>query len=80
MLNAVTRMEIDASVTPVGATPLWRARHGSWTHIGRFEDAVAHLASHVVEANTDVAELGTTVAKNQAVPTMPPEFRAGTAR
>jgi hypothetical protein len=49
VLNQVIRTEVDASVTPVGGTPLWRARHGRWTHIGRFEDAVAHLASHVVD-------------------------------
>ena len=49
VLNAVTRTEAEASVTPVGGTPLWRARHGRWTHIGRFEDAVAHLATHVTE-------------------------------
>ncbi len=47
VLNAVIRSEVEASMTPVGGTPLWRARHGRWTHIGRFEDAVAHLASHV---------------------------------
>src|SRR5688572_9394436 len=50
VLNQVIRTEVDASVTPVGGTPLWRARHGRWTHIGRFEDAVAHLASHVVDS------------------------------
>jgi hypothetical protein len=49
VLNAVSRTEADVSVTPLGGTPLWRARHGRWTHIGRFEDAVAHLASHVVD-------------------------------
>jgi hypothetical protein len=49
VLNAVSRTEADASVTPLGGTPLWRARHGRWTHIGRFEDAVAHLANHVAE-------------------------------
>jgi hypothetical protein len=69
VLNAVIRMEVDASVTPVGGTPLWRARHGRWTHIGRFEDAVAHLASHVTETPT----LG-------AVPVMPPTVQAGATR
>lgn len=49
VLNAVIRSQPDVSVTPLGGTPLWRARHGRWTHIGRFEDAVAHLASHVAE-------------------------------
>jgi hypothetical protein len=49
VLNHIIRKEVDASVTPVGGSPLWRARHGRWTHIGRFEDAVAHLASHVTE-------------------------------
>ncbi len=49
VLNAVTGTEADVSVTPIGGTPLWRARHGRWTHIGRFEDAVAHLATHVAE-------------------------------
>jgi hypothetical protein len=47
VLNHVIRSDVNASLTPVGGTPLWRARHGHWTHIGRFEDAVAHLASHV---------------------------------
>jgi hypothetical protein len=55
VLNHIIRTEVEASVTPVGGTPLWRARHGRWTHIGRFEDAVAHLASHVAE--TPVADL-----------------------
>jgi len=50
VLNAILRTEPDASVKPLGGTPLWRARFGSWTHIGRFEDAVAHLASYVAEA------------------------------
>ena len=59
VLNSVIRAEVDASVTPVGGTPLWRARHGRWTHIGRFEDAVAHLASHVAESpRTDTPALG----------------------
>ena len=49
VLNHIIRTEVDASVTPVGGAPLWRARHGQWTHIGRFEDAVAHLASHVAQ-------------------------------
>jgi hypothetical protein len=65
VLNHLIRTEVDASVTPVGGSPLWRARHGRWTHIGRFEDAVAHLASHVAE--TPVADL-------------PAEQRAQTAR
>jgi hypothetical protein len=47
VLNHVIRSDANASLTPVGGTPLWRARHGHWTHIGRFEDAVAHLATHV---------------------------------
>lgn len=47
VLNHVIRSNVDASLSPVGGTPLWRARHGQWTHIGRFEDAVAHLANHV---------------------------------
>jgi hypothetical protein len=49
VLNEVIRTEVQANVTPVGGTPLWRARHGRWTHIGRFEDTVAHLASRVAE-------------------------------
>ena len=49
LLNQVTQAEDSASVTPLGGTPLWRARHGEWTHIGRFEDAVAQLAVHVSE-------------------------------
>lgn len=53
VLNAIIRTEVGASVTPVGGSPLWRARHGHWTHIGRFEDAVAHLACHVAGVPTD---------------------------
>jgi hypothetical protein len=49
VLNELTRAELDATVSPLGGTPLWRARHGEWTHIGRFEEAVAQLALHVVE-------------------------------
>jgi hypothetical protein len=37
----------EARVTPIGASPLWRAQRGDWTYIGRFEDAVTHLAEHV---------------------------------
>jgi hypothetical protein len=73
VLNCVIRAEVDASVTPVGGTPLWRARHGRWTHIGRFEDAVAHLASHVAEnPRADAQALG--VAAGQAA------LRAGAPR
>jgi hypothetical protein len=77
VLNAVTRTEADASVMPLGGTPLWRARHGRWTHIGRFEDAVAHLASHVVDhPRTDVPTL------SAAVAAAPPQqsLRAGGSR
>src|SRR5690349_17458107 len=49
VLNQLTREERDATVSPLRGTPLWRARHGEWTHIGRFEDAVAELALHVTE-------------------------------
>ncbi len=49
VLNQLTRDERDATVSPLGGTPLWRAKHGDWTHIGRFEDAVAQLALHVAE-------------------------------
>jgi hypothetical protein len=49
VLNQLTQEEADATVSPLGGTPLWRARHGDWTHIGRFEEAVAQLALHVVE-------------------------------
>jgi hypothetical protein len=47
MLNRMTAAGEDAHVTPLGGTPLWRARRGTWTYIGRFEDAVAHLATQV---------------------------------
>jgi hypothetical protein len=50
VLNQLTRAARDATVSPLGGTPLWRARHGEWTHIGRFEEAVAQLALHVSEA------------------------------
>ena len=77
VLNSVRRSAVAASVTPVGGTPLWRARHGIWTHIGRFEDAVAHLASHIAEhPKTDVPTVSATVAAGQAVPAQ----RAGAPR
>jgi hypothetical protein len=81
VLNAVARTEADVNVTPVGGTPLWRARHGRWTHIGRFEDAVAHLAAHVVETpKMDVAELDAAVAKSAAVTSTPAGSRASAHR
>jgi hypothetical protein len=49
VLNHLIEAGHDVSVTPLAGTPLWRARHGSWMHIGRFEDAVAQLAQHVTE-------------------------------
>ena len=49
VLNHLTQADDDASVTPLGGTPLWRARRGDWTHIGRFEEAVAQLALHVAK-------------------------------
>lgn len=52
VLNEVIRTEVEVSLAPLRGTPLWRARHGSWTHIGRFEEAVAHLASHVADTPT----------------------------
>jgi hypothetical protein len=64
VLNQVIRTEVDASVTPVGGTPLWRARHGRWTHIGRFEDAVAHLASHIVDSPKASAPATESAGKN----------------
>jgi hypothetical protein len=75
VLNTVLRSGADANITPVGGTPLWRARHGRWTHIGRFEDAVAHLASHVVDnPRTDTATLSTPVT------TQPQSSQAGASR
>jgi len=58
VLNQLSQEEADATVTPLGGTPLWRARHGEWTHIGRFEDAVAQLALHVVETPRSHASRG----------------------
>lgn len=49
LLNQLSRTDEAVSVSPLGGTPLWRARCGAWTHIGRFEDAVANLALHVTE-------------------------------
>jgi hypothetical protein len=75
VLNELIRTEVTAHVTPVGGTPLWRARHGQWTHIGRFEDAVAHLASHVAECPSaevrtlepgDIARIENTERRSQA--------------
>jgi hypothetical protein len=81
VLNAVARTEADVNVTPVGGTPLWRARHGRWTHIGRFEDAVAHLAAHVVETpKRDVPELDAAVATSAAVTSTPAGARASAHR
>jgi hypothetical protein len=69
VLNAVMRADLDATVTPIGGTPLWRARHGRWTHIGRFEDAVAHLASHVADSpRTDVPPMSPAVTATTALP------------
>jgi hypothetical protein len=58
VLNQVAQTEAGASVRPLGGTPLWRARHGEWTHIGRFEDAVAHLALHVSETPPQPRQAG----------------------
>ena len=52
VLNTIIGTDVDASVSPLGGTPLWRARHGDWTYIGRFEESVAELASHVAERPT----------------------------
>jgi hypothetical protein len=81
VLNAVIRTQVDASVTPVGGTPLWRARHGRWTHIGRFEDAVAQLASHVAETpNVEVPTVNAAIAAGQGAASLQPDMRAGTHR
>ena len=81
VLNAVIRTEVDASVTPLGGTPLWRARHGRWTHIGRFEDAVAHLASHAAESpRTDVPTLNAAVAAGPTLSATKPPLQAGGSR
>jgi hypothetical protein len=74
VLNAVTRTAADTSVTPLGGTPLWRARHGHWTHIGRFEDAVAHLATHV--AATPRVEVSLTVTAAPPLPATSPPLQA----
>lgn len=72
VLNAVVRADVEATVTPLGGTPLWRARHGRWTHIGRFEDAVAHLASHVADhPKGDVPQIST--AATTARPSLRPD-------
>jgi hypothetical protein len=80
VLNEVLRRDVEASVSPVGGTPLWRARHGRWTHIGRFEDAVAHLASHVAESPT-IAEPTVNAALAQGnVQALQPARHAGLQR
>jgi hypothetical protein len=56
VLNQIIRTEVEATVTPVGGSPLWRARHRDWTHIGRFEDAVANLAEHVAGTSHETAK------------------------
>ena len=67
VLNEVIRTAVEASVTPLGGSPLWRARHGRWTHIGRFEDAVAHLASHVADhPKVDLSTLSAAAAAGSA--------------
>jgi hypothetical protein len=81
VLNAVTRIEPDASVTALGGTPLWRARRGRWTHIGRFEDAVAHLANHVAEnPRIDETTLGAAVAAAPVLSSTTPPMQAGGPR
>ena len=67
VLNQVTRSDDAASVTPLGGTPLWRARHGDWTHIGRFEDAVAHLALHCTQKPRVRRRPGRTYAATESV-------------
>jgi hypothetical protein len=57
VLNEIIRVEVTASITPVGGSPLWRARHGNWTHIGRFEDAVGQLAAHVAESSPPAVDV-----------------------
>jgi hypothetical protein len=47
VLNQLTQADQDVTVRPLSGTPLWRAQYGQWTHIGRFEEAVAQLALHV---------------------------------
>ena len=73
VLNAVIRTHGEASVTPLGGTPLWRARYGRWTHIGRFEDAVAHLAGRTTETSgtTEVPALSAAVAAGTGSPATP---------
>jgi hypothetical protein len=82
VLNQIIRKEVDASVTPVGGSPLWRARHGRWTHIGRFEDAVAHLASHVVNTSSVDASESPGVVRAAATGrgTGGPDIQSGSAR
>jgi hypothetical protein len=74
VLNHVIRTEVEASVTPVGGSPLWRARHRDWTHIARFEDAVAHLADHVASVAAE-APTRVDVAAVRAEGTAPSVFR-----
>lgn len=74
VLNHIIQAETGVSLTPVGGTPLWRARSGEWTHIGRFEDAVAHLASHVA-TNRDVDRDGSA----SVHPTVSPAARGAAA-
>jgi hypothetical protein len=47
VLNQLTRSDDATSVSPLAGTPLWRARCDEWTYIGRFEEAVGHLAQHI---------------------------------
>jgi len=49
VLEHLTQTSEEATVMPVAGTPLWRARHGDWSHVGPFEEAVAHLAEHITE-------------------------------
>ena len=49
VLNAVCRAEGDASVSPSAARRSGAPAMRGWTHIGRFEDAVAHWPAHVAE-------------------------------
>ena len=80
ILNEVLRTETEASVSPVGGTPLWRARHGRWTHIGRFEDAVANLANHVAEGSgmaVPTANATLATSRPSSAPALQPVLHAG---
>lgn len=58
VLEHLTRTSADATVIPVPGTSLWRARQGDWSHVGLFEEVIAHLAEHILERSRNTRRSG----------------------